>query len=67
MISNQIIQKSMTELKQITGVDFAVLDVTGQYIWGEPEGYEVDLKVLSEFVDSEADSQVIGEVRFLKT
>lgn len=67
MISNQIIQKSMTELKQITGVDFCVLDITGQYIFGEPELHAVDMKVIADFVDSEADSQVIGDIRFLKT
>ena len=67
MISNQIIQKSMAELKQITGVEFAVLDITGQHIFGEPELYTVDMNVLLEFVDSEADSQVVGGVRFLKT
>ena len=67
MISNQIIQKSMTELKQISGVDFCVLDVTGQCIFGDVTGYMVDADVIAEFVDSEADSQVIGNVRILKT
>ena len=67
MVSNQIIQKSMTELKNITGVEFCVLDTTGQYIFGEPDLYSIDMDVISEFVNSEADSQAIGNVRFLKT
>ena len=67
MVSNQIIQKSMTELKSITGVDFCVLDVNGQYLFGEPERYSVEMDVIREFVNSEADSQAIGTVRFLKT
>lgn len=67
MISNQVIQKSMTELKNITGVEFCVLDMTGQYLFGEPERYQIDMKVIMEFVNSEADSQAIGKIRFLKT
>ena len=67
MISHQIIQKSMTELKNITGVEFCVLDTSGQCLFGDPELYSVDMAVVMEFVNSEADSQAIGNVRFLKT
>lgn len=67
MISNQVIQKSMTELKNITGVEFCVLDTSGQCLFGDPELYSVDMAVVMEFVNSEADSQAIGNVRFLKT
>ncbi len=67
MISNQVIQKSMTELKTITGVEFCVLDMTGQCLFGDPELYSLDMAVIMEFVNSEADSQAIGNVRFLKT
>ena len=67
MVSNQIIQKSMTELKNITGIEFCVLDITGQYIFGEQGLYCIDMSVIEEFVNSEADSQAIGNVRFLKT
>ncbi len=67
MVSNQIIQKSMTELKGITGVDFCVLDTTGQYIFGQPETYRADEEIIKEFILSEADSQSVGNVRFLKT
>lgn len=67
MVSNQIIQKSMTELKNITGVEFCVLDTTGQYIFGEQDMYPADMGVVKEFVSSEADSQAVGDIRFLKT
>lgn len=67
MVSNQIIQKSMTELKKITGVEFCVLDTTGQYIFGEQDMYPADMSVVKEFVSSEADSQAVGDIRFLKT
>lgn len=67
MVSNQIIQKSMTELKNITGVDFCVLDTSGQIIFGQQDTYSVDMEVIKDFVASEADSQAIGSVRFLKT
>lgn len=66
MVSNQIIQKSMTELKNITGVEFGVLDALGQVIFGESDIYEADADAVNEFVLSEADSQAIGQVRFVK-
>ncbi len=66
MVSNQVIQKSMADLKNITGVDFCVLDTNGQIIFGEQDVYEVDATLIKEFVDSEAESQAIGDVRFLK-
>lgn len=66
MVSNQVIQKSMTDLKNITGVDFCVLDTNGQIIFGEQDVYEVNATLIKEFVDSEAESQAIGDVRFLK-
>lgn len=66
MISNQIIQKSMTELKNITGRDFCVLDNSGQVIFGSLNEAVTDIGVIDEFVNSEADSQAIKNVRFLK-
>lgn len=67
MVSNQIIQKSMTELKNITGIEFCVLDTMGQYIFGDQDLCPLDIDVIRDFVNSEADSQAIGNVRFLKT
>ena len=66
MVSNQIIQKSMADLQNITGVKFCVLDTTGQYIFGSEETYRVDVNIVNEFVSSEADSQAVGNIRFLK-
>ena len=66
MVSNQIIQKSMADLQNITGVEFCVLDATGQYIFGSEETYRVDVNIVNEFVSSEADSQAVGNIRFLK-
>ncbi len=66
MVSNQIIQKSMTELRQITGVDLCVCDTNGQLIYGEPELFTIDITVIQEFVDSEAESQAVSDIRYLK-
>lgn len=66
MVSNQIIQKSMADLQNITGVEFCVLDATGQYIFGSEETYRGDVNIVNEFVSSEADSQAVGNIRFLK-
>ncbi len=66
MISNQIIQNSIDELKEITKVDFAVFDLNGICIASTFETAEEEKKLVSDFVASSADSQVVGVHHFLK-
>ena len=68
MISNQILQSTIDGLKRISRIEFSVLDTDGKTLVttgesGEPTDYEGD--VLS-FVNSPADSQVIGDCQFFK-
>lgn len=66
MISNQIIQTSIEELKNITKVDFAVYDLNGMCMASTFETSEEEENLVVNFVTSPADSQVIASHHFLK-
>ncbi|MBD5457525.1 MAG: PucR family transcriptional regulator, partial [Lachnospiraceae bacterium] len=60
MISSQVIRTSIEELKSITKVDLCVLDLEGNIVASTFELNDLALNLITEFVDSPADSQVIG-------
>ena len=66
MISSQIIQTSLEELKAITRVDLCVFDLAGEWVAGTIEQLELSSQLISGFADSPADSQVIGVHHLLK-
>ena len=66
MISTQIIQNSIDELKAITKVDLCVYDLEGNRIAGTDEMQDVSVNLISGFGQSPADSQVIGAHHLLK-
>ncbi len=66
MISNQIIQNSIEELKTITKVDFGVFDLNGNCVASTFETSEEEKGLVANFVTSPADSQVIGAHHLLK-
>lgn len=66
MISNQIIQNSIDELKAITKVDLFVYDVTGSLIAGTADMENFAENLIVSFAQSPADSQVIGNNHLLK-
>lgn len=66
MISNQIIQDSIEELKGITKVDFSVFDLNGICIAATYEAAEEEKMLVLNFAASPADSQVIGHHHLLK-
>ena len=66
MISNQIIQTSIDELKAITKVDLYVYDVTGSLIAGTTDRGTFSNDLVISFAQSPADSQVIGNDHLLK-
>lgn len=66
MISSQIIQNSIEELKVITKVDLSVYDLNGQSIAGTVEMLELSAELIKGFAASPADSQVIGTHHLLK-
>lgn len=66
MISNQIIQTSLDELKMITKVDLAVYDLTGIMIASTMSQNDLTGELIVGFANSPADSQVMGAHHLLK-
>lgn len=66
MISSQVIQTSIEELKAITKVDICVYDTNGNRVAGTMEMTDVTEGLITGFANSPADSQVIGVHHLLK-
>ena len=66
MITSQIIQTSLDELKAITKVDLCVFDLYGSLMAGTVEMAELKDSIVMDFAKSPADSQVIGAYHLLK-
>ena len=66
MISNQVIQTSIDELKAITKVELGIYEPTGMTVAYTSENNDVSAKMISGFADSPADSQVIGNNHLMK-
>jgi carbohydrate diacid regulator len=66
MISNQIIQTSIDELRNITKIELAVYDLTGVSLAATAGSKEMQPELIISFADSAADSQVIGGFHLLK-
>ncbi len=66
MISNQIVQNSLDELKSITKVDLCVYDLTGSVLASTVSLEDISGHMVASFAESPADSQVIGAYHLLK-
>ena len=66
MISSQVIQNSIDELKAVTKIDIGVYDLDGHPVAITMEKNEVPEERITEFAGSAADSQVIGGEHLLK-
>lgn len=66
MISSQIIQTSIDELRAITKVDLCVYDLNGSPVASTVSQVELSPSMISGFANSPADSQVIGIHHLLK-
>lgn len=66
MISNQVLQTSIDELRAITRIDLAIFDLDGKNVVSTFEGYDISHEMVSLFADSAADSQVIQGYHFFK-
>lgn len=66
MISNQVIQTSIDELKAITKVDLCVFDLEGMVAASTFEQIELDTALINSFASSPADSQIIAGYHLLK-
>lgn len=66
MISSQIIQTSIDELKAITKVDLGVFEPSGAVVASTLESVDIKEDLIAGFATSPADSQVIGSHHLLK-
>lgn len=66
MISSQVIRSSIEELKTISKVDLCVWDLEGKVVAATFEPEEITTALIEGFVNSPADSQVIGMHHLLK-
>ncbi|MBQ9926704.1 MAG: helix-turn-helix domain-containing protein [Lachnospiraceae bacterium] len=66
MISAQVITNSIEELRAITRVDLCVYDPDGRVIATTFDTKDIKASLIKDFVESPADSQVIGACHLLK-
>lgn len=66
MISSQVIQTSIDELKAITKADLSVFDLNGQVVAATVHESKITGELIIGFANSPADSQVIGMNHLLK-
>jgi len=66
MISGQVIQNSIDELKAVTKVDIGVYDVDGHAVAYTMDKNDIPEERITEFAGSAADSQVIATQHLLK-
>ena len=66
MVTTQVIQNCLDELKSITKVDLAVVDVEGVLIAKNSDQFEIVSERVTEFAMSAADSQVLMGCQYLK-
>ena len=66
MISSQVIRSSIEELKAISKVDLSVWDLEGDVVAATFESDEITPALIAGFVESPADSQVIGTHHLMK-
>lgn len=66
MISNQVIQSSIDDLKNITRVDLYVTDTDGSMIASTFAEEEISGELIMNFLDSPADSQIVGGFHMFK-
>ncbi|KAB1435814.1 PucR family transcriptional regulator [Candidatus Galacturonibacter soehngenii] len=66
MISNQILQNSINELKAITRVDLCILDIDGMNMASTSEDFNINSSMIHSFAISPADSQEIQGLHYFK-
>ena len=66
VISNQVIQTSIDELKTITKIDLCVIDMEGITVATTFDNRNVSQELVKNFVSSPADSQIVGGYHMLK-
>ena len=66
MISNQILQETINGMKEVTGIDLCILDLSGRIVVTTMEITDALAQHAEEFADSMAESQVIDGIQYFK-
>lgn len=66
MITNQILQSSLNDLKGITRVDLGLFDLNGEVVVATANMQRPESAIIVAFAESAADSQMIGSFHLLK-
>ena len=66
MISNQILQETISGMKEVTGIDLCILDLSGRIVVTTMEITDALAQHAEEFADSMAESQVIDGFQYFK-
>ena len=66
MISNQILQETINGMKEVTGIDLCILDLSGRIVVTTMEITDALAQHEEEFEDSMAESQVIDGFQYFK-
>ncbi|MBO5551426.1 MAG: helix-turn-helix domain-containing protein [Lachnospiraceae bacterium] len=66
MITNQVIQKSLDELKEITGVDLAVMELNGAQAAATYPTDDISSVTIRSFIDSEVSDDLNGQHHFYR-
>ncbi|MFI3212674.1 MAG: helix-turn-helix domain-containing protein [Eubacteriales bacterium] len=66
MISNQVIQGSIDDLRNITKVELSIYDLEGVRIATTSDQIEVDINIVHGFSGSQADSQIVNHHHLFK-
>ena len=66
MISNQILKETISGMKEVTGIDLCILDLSGRIVVTTMEFQESLTEHATEFAESMAESQVIDGFQYFK-
>lgn len=66
MISSQVLQNTIDELRSITRIDLCIFDPEGRIVVSTFDGNDISADMVRLFADSAADSQVIQGYHFFK-
>ena len=66
MISNQILKETISGMKEVTGIDLCILDLSGRIVVTTMEITDALAQHAEEFADSMAESQVIDGFQYFK-
>ncbi len=66
MINNQVIQKAIDEIKEISGAELAVMDLNGAQAAATFSADDISSVTIRSFIDSEADDSVNGAFHYYR-